>query len=454
MNMPNQSELQNDLNAIFEKIQEIAAKSEKDDYIYRGEPETHEEEPYFGKVSSSLWRECRNRLEGTTFNVEFVQKGMLDDAKKHIGDLPQALRASLLVFPDVDEEDTDETSDFETLTELQHYGGKTNLIDFTNDYFIALFFACDGHPDKDGRIILQKTEGIRDMIKYPRNPRHRVITQKSVFVRPPQGFIEPQEDDVVVIPVNLKQPMLNYLRKYHDISTETIYNDLHGFIRNQSIHQEAYIELYIGLSHDFKGDSENDNRTKRDHYDKAIKHYDKAIKLKTSFVIAYYKRGHAYYKKDNYNRTIRDLNKVIALYPDFAMAYNLRGVAYYRKGDYDSAITDLNKAIVLNPDLLASYNNRGKAYLQKGDYDSAIADLNKAIALKSDYGRAYYNRGLAWLHLQEWHDAKLDLTTAKNRGENLIELFRDDYRSVAVFQAEYEFQLPPDIAAMLKPPRK
>ena len=285
--MPNQSELQNDLNAIFEKIQEIAAKSEKDDYIYRGEPETHEEEPYFGKVSSSLWRECRNRLEGTTFNVEFVQKGMLDDAKKHIGDLPQALRASLLVFPDVDEEDTDETSDFETLTELQHYGGKTNLIDFTNDYFIALFFACDGHPDKDGRIILQKTEGIRDMIKYPRNPRHRVITQKSVFVRPPQGFIEPQEDDVVVIPVNLKQPMLNYLRKYHDISTETIYNDLHGFIRNQSIHQEAYIELYIGLSHDFKGDSENDNRTKRDHYDKAIKHYDKAIKLKASFVRTY-----------------------------------------------------------------------------------------------------------------------------------------------------------------------
>ena len=125
------------------------------------------------------------------------------------------------------------------------------------------------------------------MIKYPRNPRHRVITQKSVFVRPPQGFIEPQEDDVVVIPVNLKQPMLNYLRKYHDISTETIYNDLHGFIRNQSIHQEAYIELYIGLSHDFKGDSENDNRTKRDHYDKAIKHYDKAIKLKASFVRTY-----------------------------------------------------------------------------------------------------------------------------------------------------------------------
>ena len=53
-------------------------------------------------------------------------------------------------------EDIDETTDFEILTEIQHYGGKTNLIDFTTDYFIALFFACDGHHDKKGRIILQK----------------------------------------------------------------------------------------------------------------------------------------------------------------------------------------------------------------------------------------------------------------------------------------------------------
>ena len=51
-----------------------------------------------------------------------------------------------------------ETVDFEILTEIQHYGGKTNLIDFTTDYLIALFFACDGHHDKEGRIIMQKTK--------------------------------------------------------------------------------------------------------------------------------------------------------------------------------------------------------------------------------------------------------------------------------------------------------
>ena len=39
------------------------------------------------------------------------------------------------------------------LTQLQHRGGKTNLIDFTRNILIALFFACDGHFEEEGRII-------------------------------------------------------------------------------------------------------------------------------------------------------------------------------------------------------------------------------------------------------------------------------------------------------------
>ena len=85
------------------------------------------------------------------------------------------------------------------------------------------------------------------MIKHPRNPRHRIIAQKSVFVRPPKGFIEPHEGDIVIIPRDLKQWILQHLRKYHGISTETIYNDLHGFIRNQGIHGGAYTQFYRGF---------------------------------------------------------------------------------------------------------------------------------------------------------------------------------------------------------------
>ena len=51
----------------------------------------------------------------------------------------------------------EEQRDFEILTDIQHYGGETNLIDFTRGYLIALFFACDGSFDEDGRIITLDT---------------------------------------------------------------------------------------------------------------------------------------------------------------------------------------------------------------------------------------------------------------------------------------------------------
>ena len=225
---------QNDLIKIREKISEIEEKSASGDYIYRGEPKCHK------KVSSTFYRQYEDDIEAKHFDIEVAQEQMLEGAKDYIH----------------------EKDKIEILTQLQHYGGKTNLIDFTTDYLIALFFACDGSPDEDGRVILlQKTEEIEKeyQIEEPRNPINRVIAQKSIFVRPPKGFIEPEQYKVTNIPKCLKEPMLNHLQKYHGISPETIYNDLHGFIKNQDIHQTAYIEFYMGLTNQQKGDSENED---------------------------------------------------------------------------------------------------------------------------------------------------------------------------------------------------
>lgn len=41
--------------------------------------------------------------------------------------------------------------------------------------------------------------------------------------------------------------MLDYLREHHGIFARTIYNDLHGYIRHQQIHRDAYIQLGHGL---------------------------------------------------------------------------------------------------------------------------------------------------------------------------------------------------------------
>ena len=215
---------QTELNRILEIIEKIAADS---DYIYRGEPEC------YPKVSSNLYRELEeaNLLH---LDIEGVQKAELENAKGYIK----------------------KTDEFEILTEIQHFGGKTNLLDFTSDYRVAIFFACDHFPFEDGRVILQDINGtIKEIgLKKPRNlvQGSRSDVQKSVFVQPPKGFIEPDEN--IIIPKALKQPILKYLEDEFQISTERIYPDLHGFVSGQKNRLGTYKEFGKGTACRENGD--------------------------------------------------------------------------------------------------------------------------------------------------------------------------------------------------------
>ena len=232
--MKNQPNPQNDLSAVLEILREIAEKSEGGNNIYRGEPEDYD------RVSSSLWRECKRKMEKEDFDIQAIEDPILESAKNY----------------------TSEQEEIEIWAELQHYGGHTNLIDFTTDSHIALFFACDRFFDKPGKVIFlgEEAQNENRVEKKPQNPRNRIIAQKSIFIRPPTGVVKP--DDVITIPAHLKQPILSYLDKHHGISTETIYNDLHGFIRNQDIHQIACIEFYVGSIQQETGDTENEDTSK------------------------------------------------------------------------------------------------------------------------------------------------------------------------------------------------
>ena len=321
--MQNKSNSESRATTIDGIINEIESKSADGDYIYRGESKKHPE------ISSSLYREYAKNIdveEFDLFDLMYAEKEMLKVARDHIGESPVGPLEDFIDIVNMSKRRMDygepsmrtssqentaetigwtiaETADREILTELQHYGGKTNLIDFTTDYFIAVYFACSGHSEKVGRVILlAKNEDVENMIVRPRNPRHRVIAQKSVFLQPPQGYIEVPEDDIISIPVDLKQPLLDYLRKFHDISTESIYNDIHGFIRYHNIHQNAYVQFYTGLTFQKSGDETTSLKEEQAEYagkslkeqakyKKAIEHYDQAINLNPDIGNAYYNRG-------------------------------------------------------------------------------------------------------------------------------------------------------------------
>ena len=215
-------------------ISEIVEKAADGNYIYRGEPECYTQSPFDGKVSSSLWRQfqCRSTFHNRAdFCYNTLQGAYLRDAREYEGDLHQ--------------------DDFELASQLQHVGGNTNLIDFTTDYLVALFFACEGIHSGPGRVILFKlTEDKRRRykIKVPQHPINRITAQKSIFVRHEKGFIEGDDiEEIICISPSFKHPVLRYLRKYHGIYTQTIYNDLQGYIKHQKNHHDAYSEYGRGV---------------------------------------------------------------------------------------------------------------------------------------------------------------------------------------------------------------
>lgn len=389
------SSQQSDLDRVLEKIAEIGTKSAEGDYIYRGERARHEETPYYGTVTSGLYRYYRYdlKIDAEHVNVNALQAQILIEAKEYIHD---------------------KKKDLELLATLQHYGGKTNLIDFTTDYLIALFFACEGEFRKPGRVILLSKESY-DTVKPPGTIR-RADIQKSIFVQVPQGVITPEEFNVVYIPANLKLALLGYLRKSHDISTKTIYNDLHGFIEERRLHENAYIEFDKGVTSQNRADLAETEAEKQERYNDAITHYTKAI----------------------------DLN------PELAKSYYNRGVVYLDTGDFVAAIEDFKKAIVLYPEDAEAYYNRGVAYSNIDGFLPAIKDFDEAIKLDLKDSIVYFYRGVAWLYVKEWQKAKADLTDAENLLCIISMSFENTCGSVEAFEEKIGVKLPKDIAALLQ----
>ncbi len=398
MSTQTQSVTQDALSRILELINDIVETSANGNYIYRGEPEHYE------KVSSSLHRLAPDGFDSGKYDLESQQKGILKNARNHIHD--------------------HEKEDFELLTELQHYGSQTNLIDFTTDYHIALFFACNGSHDKDGRVIaLQRTEDIDKKygVRPPLKPINRVMAQKSIFTQPHKGYIDLNDLITVNVPANLKQWILIYLRNFQDISTQSIYNDLHGFIKNEEIRYspEAMLPLVLAKK-ELKRIQDND--------------------------ITVEKEQNAYQQRiEGFTQRLQYAPYEVKLYVD-------QGKCYLELNELDCAIEAYSKAILLQPDYFEAYACRGLAFYLKKDYERTIEDFAHVIQYKPDTAIAYNYRCIALLHLQEWEKAKSDLETARGMGEDIAILFRQDSQSIANFEQKHNVKIPADIAALLTPP--
>ena len=123
MKHANQNE-QITVDGILREIEEKANTGERNTFSAEANRSTIRKPLTLAKYSSNLYRVFLEAedfdVESEHFDIEAFQRAMLSAANK------------FSLTP---------VSEIERLAEIQHFGGKTNLIDFTKDYLIALFMA-------------------------------------------------------------------------------------------------------------------------------------------------------------------------------------------------------------------------------------------------------------------------------------------------------------------------
>ena len=221
---PPSDELQDLLARLISRAHELGTRG-----IYRGEPEC------FPQISSGLYRQL-HKIDDPRFDIGSAQQRRIQLARQYEPDL----------------------NDHDILTRLQHLGGKTNLIDFTRDLNIALFFGSYSSPDEDGRVILmeeppvlrQDYEVFAPLKLVPRgNPASMTDVQQSVWVEPRNGYIDEGLAGIttIEIPSALKPEVLLHMQVVYGIEASTVYNDLSGLIRDQDQLRDHEAEWYAGI---------------------------------------------------------------------------------------------------------------------------------------------------------------------------------------------------------------
>ena len=257
------------------------------EYVFRGEPAC------FEKVSSGLFRTYKLEKEEGGFSIENVEHEMVEKARS---------------FSDIKDS-------FDILCEIQHRGGRTNQIDFTRDFGVALFFACGTVSDMEqepGRVVMlqvsdeAKNAGI--LIRDITHPIHMAAAQKSVFVCTDSGYLDDQHlpfVNVWTIDVDEKQEVLEYLESARGINSRSIFMDISGFIRYAHEYGNANAWFDLGKKMFLQGD-----------FDKAIEAASNYLRLAGrdwEADVGLHLRGQAYYRKGDRVRAFQDLRPLLRI---------------------------------------------------------------------------------------------------------------------------------------------
>ena len=463
---------------VIELLEKIERKVGDQECIFRGEPNYK-----FSRISSGLYRKLDEPdivpMERVTAEeiecfaeelnkqlTEYVEgsSGQLprkDDFLKTIkkilssvaGDepileLPEQDRGSIL--QDLQQDYAREAkrragsvrSEVEILAEIQHYGGETNLIDFSESHLTALFFACydDSYGKNDGRLVALPKRDIVEIpsggpipgdsrfIVRPLPDNRRALVQHSVMLHEPDGYLEYTDERIisVLVPSNLKKAVLNYLAEFCDVSAETISPDIQGYIESQKFTRLARSHVIRALTQLRKGKLEE-----------ALSNWDSAIELDSKKANWYQFRARTYAAFSRFEEALEDCNRALGLSPPQsdifrATLYDSRARALTGLCRFEEALSDCNRGLGLcgqNATVCATlYSARAEAYLGQKDYEEALSDCNRALEQggrdEKLYVALYQTRARVYESLGCYEEALKDCEHAleQNRGDPLFRM--------------------------------
>jgi tetratricopeptide (TPR) repeat protein len=371
-------------------IEEIAGKTSKDKrYIYRGQSEDYAD----GVVSTAIRRLKKSNLPNPSKEEYFeYHTSLIKDAKSYRYGQDSQL------------------NDIGLLIDLQHYGAATGLIDFSEDFLIALWFACN-NTDEDGKVFFLDvwTDEFKHLEAQEEDlPEQgeqlyylhtnfkstaRIFAQKGVFIF---GYKKINNIKSITIKKSDKEVIRQELKQYFNIEEKTLFQDIYGFAQvNNTEHKYG-----IKTASDYFQEGYEEKNQKR-----KISLYQRAIEINPDYGKAYYNMGIAYNELKEYKNAIDAYERAIEINLDYGKAYCNMGNVYDELKEYKNAIDAYERAIEINPDDGKAYYNMGNVYNELKEYQNAIDAYERAIEINPDDGKAYYNMGNVYNELKEYQNA-------------------------------------------------
>ena len=357
------------LDEVFQVLDGLKEKAVSGNFVYRGEPEC------FGYVRSSLYQQCEERglapddpeNPGDWYKqIWNLQKDIVIQATRFLPG-QQALDTSEWRFWDNSGHSlglVTNTPQYKILCQVQHYGGPTNLIDFTTDYFIALFFACHKEHAKQGRIIIFVNRSARLPVRIE---DARALSQRSVFIQAQNGFLSSKVFTRVVIPARLKVPLLLYLKQYHAISSEALFPDIQGAVHYWH-NNHSFLFLVL--------DAEQKNRD--GNYKEAVEIYNQVLTLSLEVdPVVLTGRGIANFNRLELPAAFDDLSEAISIFEgdrtwpgssSWGLALCLRGLIHAQEERFEEAFQDISAAREKKQDVAGLFR---KEYGRILDFENA-----------------------------------------------------------------------------------